>query len=69
MRRWLNKHWLYIMAFGIGLVLTPIAIRSAYAARGYFDIGGEYLVLPLALLIAALINEVKETLDEIKKDA
>lgn len=69
MKRLLKKYWLYIVAGGIGLVLTPFAIHSAYVSRGYFAIGGEYLVLPLALLIAWLVDSVKETLDETKKDA
>jgi stage V sporulation protein SpoVS len=63
MRRWLNKHWLYVIAFGVGLILTPVAIRSAYAARGYFAVGGEYLVLPLALLTAMLIDELKTAIN------
>jgi hypothetical protein len=67
MRRWLNKHWLYVIAFGVGLILTPVAIRSAYTARGYFAIGGEYLVLPLALLVAGLINEAKTIKKTLKK--
>ncbi len=69
MRRCLKQHWVYVTAFGVGLMLTPFAIRAAYAARGYFAVGGEYLVLPIALLIAGLIDSIKETLDEIKKDA
>jgi hypothetical protein len=59
MRRWLNKHWLYAIAGSMGLVLTPVAIRSAYIQRGYFAVGGEWLVLPLVLLIAMLIDELK----------
>ncbi|AEE98049.1 hypothetical protein [Mahella australiensis] len=69
MRRLFKKYWLYIVALGIGLVLMPFAIHSAYEARGYFAIGGEWLVLPLALLVTGLIDSVKTTLQEIKKDA
>ncbi len=59
MKKFFQKHWLYVIAFGIGLVLTPIAIRAAYAARRYFAVGGEYFLIPLALLIAVLIDELK----------
>lgn len=69
MRHLLKKYWLYFIALGVGLMLTPMSIRAAYIQRGYFAIGGEYLVLPLALLVAGLINEVKTILHEIKKDA
>lgn len=66
MKRWLNKHWLYAIAGGIGLILTPAAIHSAYIQRGYFAIGGEYLVLPLALLLATVVDETMKTIHEIK---
>jgi hypothetical protein len=63
MRRWLNKHWLYAIAGSMGLVLTPVAIRSAYIQRGYFAVGGEWLVLPLVLMVAMLINEIKAAIN------
>lgn len=63
MRRWLNKHWLYAIAGSMGLVLTPVAIRSAYIQRGYFAVGGEWLVLPLVLMVAMLINEIKAVMN------
>ena len=47
------------MAIIIGLAATPIAVQSAYAARGYFAVGGEWLVLPLSLVIATLFEGLK----------
>jgi hypothetical protein len=44
-------------------MLTPVAIRSAYAARGYFAIGGEYFIIPLMLLVAMLIDELKASMN------
>ncbi|MBT9137149.1 MAG: hypothetical protein DDT34_02236 [Firmicutes bacterium] len=43
----------------LGLLLTPIAVTSATNARGYNAIGGEYLLAPLFLLIAQIIEEVR----------
>ena len=63
MKRWLNKHWLYVIAFGVGLMLTPMSIRAAYIQRGYFAVGGEWLVLPLVLMVAMLINEIKAAIN------
>lgn len=63
MRRWLNKHWLYIVAFGVGLMLTPMSIRAAYIQRGYFAIGGEYLIIPFMLLVTMLIDEIKAAIN------
>ena len=63
MKRLLKKYWLYIVAGGIGMALTPAAIRSAYVSRGYFAVGGEWLVLPLTLLVAGLIDEAKAAIN------
>ncbi len=44
----------------LGTLLTPVAVISATEARGYSAIGGEYLLVPLFLLIAQIIEEVKK---------
>lgn len=54
-----HENWLHTMAIIIGLSATPIAVQSAYAARGYFAVGGEWLILPLSLAIATLIEGCK----------
>ena len=51
-------NWLHAIAIIIGLALTPIAVQSAYTARGYFAVGGEWLVLPLCLVGATLLNGI-----------
>ena len=55
-----HENWLHTMAIIIGLALTPIAVQSAYTARGYYAVGGEWLVLPLSLAIATLIEGLKQ---------
>ena len=52
-------NWPHAIAIIIGLALTPIAVQSAYAARGYFAVGGEWLILPLSLVIATLFEGLK----------
>ncbi len=47
-----------IYAITLGVLLTPIAVISATEWRGYSAIGGEYLLVPLLLLIAQVIEEV-----------
>ncbi len=44
-----------IYAVILGAALTPFAIQSAAEIRGYDAVGGEYLLMPLFLLIACLI--------------
>ena len=53
-------NWLHTIAIIIGLAATPIAVQSAYVARGYYAVGGEWLILPLSLAIATLIEGLKQ---------
>jgi len=55
-----REYWIHVVAIIVGLVMTPLALQSAYAARGYFAVGGEWLVLPLCLAIATLIEGLKQ---------
>ena len=54
-----RKERLHLIAIIIGLAATPIAVQSAYVARGYYAVGGEWLVLPLSLVIATLFEGLK----------
>lgn len=49
------------------IIVTPMAIKYATAVRGYDAVGGEYLLLLLALLIIMLIESIYEANEEIKK--
>jgi len=53
------KERLHLIAIIIGLAMTPVAVQSAYVARGYYAVGGEWLILPLSLAIATLIEGLK----------
>jgi len=53
-----REYWIHVVAIIVGLVMTPLALQSAYAARGYFAVGGEWLVLPLCLVGATLLNGI-----------
>ncbi len=46
------------------VILTPAAIKQAYATRGYWAVGGEWLLIPLGLLIAWLWMDVTQTVSE-----
>lgn len=37
-KRYISRNWLWIVA---GLILTEVAVKSAYAARGYVAYGGD----------------------------
>lgn len=55
-----RENWPHAIAIIIGLALTPIAVQSAYTARGYYAVGGEWLVLPLSLAIATLVEGLRQ---------
>ena len=59
---------LHLIAIVIGLAATPIAVQSAYVARGYYAVGGEWLVLPLSLVISTLIEGLKAKVKEEKHE-
>ena len=55
----LKKAIPYILATLIGLAMTPTLINMAYQWRGYMAIGGEVLVIPVALLIVLFVDVVR----------
>lgn len=48
LEKWIVRHWI---ALCIGCVLTGIALRIAYAERGYTAIGAEWLIIPMAFVV------------------
>lgn len=53
--RYITRNWIFIL---IGLWLTSKAIDSAYKFRGYEAVGGEYLALPVFLLVVEELKRV-----------
>ena len=45
---YISRNWLWIVA---GLILTEVFVKMAYAERGYVAYGGEWLTLPLVLML------------------
>lgn len=45
---------IYIIATIFGVILQNIAIATAYEERGYFAVGGDWLVLPMILLFVSI---------------
>ena len=62
----------YLIAIIIGIFLTPTVISEAFVQRQYIAIGGEWLLIPLALLVVFLFKSLKEfvivTFDELDKE-
>jgi len=53
--KWLLSNWIWIV---VGCILTKLAIEYAYIERGYKAYGGEWLTLPLILLIVSFVKDV-----------
>jgi len=43
----------------LAILATPHFVVQAYQARGYFAVGGEWLMLPLILLVVVLWGQIK----------
>lgn len=66
MKKWIKRNCLYIAAVLTGAILTPFAIQAAAEFRGYSGaVGGEFLLIPLFLLIVQLGKEGKNIVCEI----
>ncbi len=55
----------YLMKMIMGLIVTIKCKELAYIERGYFGIGGEYLVVPLYLTVK---NIIKYLIDQREKE-
>ena len=45
------------------ILLTPVCIEAAYQFRGYKAYGGEYIIIPLGLMIAVVFLELAKEWD------
>ena len=57
LRRYIERNWLWIV---LGLILTEKAVQAADLQRGYLAYGGEYLTLPLILMLVQLVRNVAD---------
>lgn len=56
LERWIVRHWIALCG---GCVLTGIALRIAYAERGYFALGSEWLIIPAAFALEGCIRKYR----------
>ena len=55
--RYISKNWIWIIT---GLIFTGVFANVAYAERGYLAYGGEWLTLPLILMLVEMARNVEE---------
>ena len=56
-KMYVSRNWLWIVA---GLILTEVFVEMAYVKRGYLAYGGEWLTLPLVLMLVEVSRRVGE---------
>ncbi len=57
----------YIVLITISILLTPSAVEAAYQARQAFHFGGEWLLVPLAVLMGLVAGTFKEIINKVKE--
>ena len=56
LEKWIIRHWI---ALCVGCVLMGIALRIAYAERGYMAFGGEWLIIPAVFAVEGYIKKMR----------
>lgn len=57
----------YLVLLGIGIILTPGAVKEAFEARQAFEFGGEWLLIALFPVMGLVVDSLKESYKESKK--
>lgn len=57
----------YIAAVIIGAILTYWGHQAATLQRGYVAVGGEFLLIPLALMAVSAFDNSRELIEEFKE--
>lgn len=57
----------YIFLIVIAFLLTPRAVEAAFEARQAIHFGGEWLLIPLAMLIGLVVDSFKTLIKEVQK--
>lgn len=59
MEKCIDRNWIWLTT---GMILTRKAVEFAYAERGYVAFGGEWLILPVIMLIVCMVRDAKRSL-------
>ena len=59
MEKYIVRNWIWLAT---GLILTRKAIEFAYAERGYVAFGGEWLVLPVMMMLVHTVRNVRSSI-------
>lgn len=54
----------YVVLIAVAFLLTPGAVDAAFEARQAMHFGGEWLLVPLAILSGLVVDSFKEMIKE-----
>lgn len=57
--KYIVQNWIWLLT---GLILTRKAVEFAYVERGYVAFGGEWLVLPVIMMLVHMVRNVRSSL-------
>lgn len=57
--KYIVRNWIWLLT---GLILTRKAVEFAYAERGYAAFGGEWLVLPVMMMLVHMAKDVRSSI-------
>lgn len=50
------------MLVAVGAVLQRCEVEAAYSERGYWAVGGEWLILPICIMAGQVVRSLREML-------
>ena len=54
-----SKYWAVVV---VTFIVQIIAVKAAYIERGYLAYGGEYLILPIMIVLILVVDEAIKNL-------
>ena len=66
MRRRISKQYMVLIV--ISILLTPNAVKAAYEMREGFYIGGEWFLVPVAVLMGLVADSFKDLIKEVENN-
>ena len=67
MKKWKKILLENALLISLGLILTAIGVKEAYLRRGYIAVGGEWLMLPLVILVKSFVISFIQGIREVTR--
>jgi len=68
-RRLKLRYLIVLFVLLVSIISKPFFIELAYQERGYRAIGGEYMIIPFGIVLAAVVLSIASDIDSAGKKA